>query len=277
MPTSLDEALNCLSSTDWTILSGGTDFYPSQLGAFRDVNVLDISHIASLKRIEKRPDQSVFIGSLSTWTDIIKADLPTGFEGLKLAAKEVGSVQIQNRGTVVGNICNASPAADGVPPLLTLGAVVEIGSIRGNRKVALEKFILGNRKTDIHKDEMVIGIEIPAKETLGISDFLKLGARHYLVISIAMIATRFVLDDNGKIVDAKIAVGSCSEVARRLKILEEELKGQPYSSKLSHLIESRHFDCLTPIDDVRASKDYRMRAGQEIVARSFHALSKGFG
>ena len=109
----------------WRILAGGTDFYPA-LGAkpLRE-NVLDINGLAELRGIAETPAHIV-IGARTTWTDIVRAPLPPAFDALKQAAREVGSVQIQNAGTVAGNICNASPAADGVPALLVLDAEVEL-------------------------------------------------------------------------------------------------------------------------------------------------------
>ena len=130
-PFELQEAYSILATGDWRVLAGGTDFYPSLNGRVPQSNVLDITNLKSIKGISRDEDGDWHIGALTTWTDLIEEDLPTSFDGLKLSAREVGSVQIQNRATVVGNICNASPAADGVPPLLTLGARVKIGSMAG--------------------------------------------------------------------------------------------------------------------------------------------------
>src|SRR5690606_35270448 len=123
---------------------------------------------------------------------------------------------IQNMASVAGNLCNASPAADGVPGLLVLDAEVELRSASATRTLALGDFILGNRKTALRPDEMVTAIRVPKTSTDGASAFEKLGARRYLVISIAMAAVRVVADDDGRVSSAAIAVGSCSAVAQRL-------------------------------------------------------------
>ncbi len=138
-----DDKLNPVSGNaidKLTVLAGGTDFFPAQTArrAWLEKapqNVLDIWGIDELRGIRRGEDGTSF-GALTTWTEICDAGLPPAFDGLKLAAREVGGRQVQNRGTIAGNICNASPAADGVPPLLTLDAKVEIASVRGRRSHA---------------------------------------------------------------------------------------------------------------------------------------------
>src|SRR6185312_12387938 len=107
--------------------------------------VVDLSALATLRGIRFERDH-IRIGGRTTWTDIIRADLPPAFAGLQAAAREVGSVQIQNSGTIAGNLCNASPAADGVPPLVAFDAEVELISQRGTRRLPLAQFITGNRR-----------------------------------------------------------------------------------------------------------------------------------
>ncbi|MGB3388255.1 MAG: FAD binding domain-containing protein, partial [Pseudaminobacter sp.] len=222
-PTSLEAALALLAEGSWRVLAGGTDFYPALGNRVPRENVLDVNGLRELRGISETPDH-IIIGARTTWTDLIRHDLPAAFDGLKLAAREVGSVQIQNMASVAGNLCNASPAADGVPPLLTLDAEVEIRSTGGIRLLPLDRFILGNRRTALQPGEMVTAIRIPKGATAGTSAFFKLGARRYLVISIAMAAARLVVA-NGAIEQAMVAVGSCSAVARRLAGVETVLHG----------------------------------------------------
>ena len=131
-PDSLDEALRALAGAPLTVIAGGTDFYPARVGKPLDDDVLDITRLRALRGISETTDH-YRIGALTTWTEIIEAALPPWFDGLKQAAREVGGVQIQNAGTVAGNICNASPAADGVPALMSLDAAVELSAARGIR------------------------------------------------------------------------------------------------------------------------------------------------
>ena len=259
-PRTVDEALGLLSQGDWTILAGGTDYYPSLQDQAPQGQLLDVTRLGDLRGI-RETETHLSIGALTTWSDVIAADLPAAFDALKLAAREVGSVQIQNRATVAGNLCNASPAADGVPPLLCLDAQVRLASVHGTRDLPLENFLTGYRATARTSDEMVTAILIPKSATRGKSHFAKLGARKYLVISIAMIAARIV-EENGIITDAAVSIGACSVVARRLPELERALIGAALWGDIAGLVEPSHFDALSPIDDVRATAAYRQNAAQ---------------
>ncbi|WP_417520185.1 FAD binding domain-containing protein [Minwuia sp.] len=258
-PATLESALEHLAEGDWSLLAGGTDFYPARVGRPLNEPVLDISGVAGLRGID-RTDEGFSIGALTTWTDVIRADLPPAFDALKLAAREVGSIQVQNAGTVAGNLCNASPAADGVPPLLVLDAEVEAMSGQGVRRLPLTAFIRGNRQTALGAGEMVTRILIPGSALKGHSTFLKLGARKYLVISIVMVAARL---GEG---DAAVAVGSCSAVAQRLRALEADLRGGVIG------VRPEHLSPLSPIDDMRADATYRGEAAAALVQRAVDAV-----
>jgi CO/xanthine dehydrogenase FAD-binding subunit len=266
-PRTLNQALSALASGPWSVLAGGTDFYP-MLGEGRpDGPVLDISAIEGLRGIGR--DRSYLrIGALTRWGDLAGADLPPAFDALKRAAREVGSIQIQNRATIAGNLCNASPAADGVPPLLALDAEIQLVSASGSRQIGIESFIDGYRSTLRRADELVTAILVPEAATRGVSAFLKLGARKYLVISIAMVAVRLVLDEGGRIGEARVAVGACSPVARRLVRLEQALVGRLAGEGFAGRVEPEHLAPLDPIDDVRATAAYRMEATRELIVRS---------
>jgi N-methylhydantoinase B len=255
-----------------TVLAGGTDFYPTRTASTAWLrpaprNVLDISGIEVLRDIRIEGAGVVF-GALATWTDICRAELPSAFEGLKRAAREVGGVQVQNRGTIAGNICNASPAADGVPPLLTLDAEVVLASLRGERRVPLGQFITGNRKTERAADELVIAIRVPRPAPGARSTFLKLGARAYLVISIASVAALVEAAGDGTIARAAIAVGACSAVPQRLSALERAITGQPATIDIARLVQAEHLGHLSPLDDVRGSASYRRDAALVLVRRA---------
>jgi CO/xanthine dehydrogenase FAD-binding subunit len=269
-PKSLDEAIALLGEGRWRMLAGGTDFYPAQ-GArpLRD-NVLDLNGLGELRHITAAGD-AVVLGARATWSDVLRAPLPPAFEALRQAAREVGSIQIQNAGTVAGNLCNASPAADGVPPLLALDAEVELVSTGGTRLLPLDRFLLGNRKTALLPGELMTAIRIPRPSVAGRSQFVKLGARRYLVISIAMAAVRVVMDERERIAQAAIAVGACSAVARRLAGLERRLMGIEAGDGVSEAVSTHDFAELSPIDDVRAPAGYRREAARELVTRALAA------
>jgi CO/xanthine dehydrogenase FAD-binding subunit len=267
-PKTLDEAVAWLSAGEARILSGGTDFYPA-LGdrVVRDA-IVDVSGLRELRGISTDKDR-FRIGGLTTWSEIVRTPLPRCFDALKAAAREVGSVQIQNRGTVAGNLCNASPAADGVPPLLVLDAEVELVSDGGVRRMPLADFIVGNRRTQRKANEILTAVLIPRGLDDAVSTFVKLGARRYLVISISMVAA-IVQFENHKVVEARVAVGSCSGVARRLPALEAELVGITVRDPLGALVRPEHLSSLSPIDDVRATAAYRIDASLRLVQRALN-------
>jgi N-methylhydantoinase B len=252
-------------------MAGGTDYYPALAAraAWLEAaprHVLDISAIDELRGI-RQDATGVTFGALTTWTDICEGSLPPAFEGLKLAAREVGGRQVQNRGTIAGNLCNASPAADSVPPLLTLDASVEIASVRGKRSIPLATFITGNRKTALAVDELVTAVRVPNPSTGARSTFLKLGARTYLVISIASVAVLLDVDASGRIGHAAIAVGACSVVPQRLVELERDLAGTR-TADAPAVVSDSHVRSLQPIDDVRGSATYRRHAALVLTRRA---------
>ncbi len=269
-PAELSEALQALSAEKRVIIAGGTDFYPARVGKPLDERVLDITAISGLRVIEERDDH-FYLGSLTTWTDLLREPLPSWFDGLKLAAREIGGVQIQNAGTICGNICNASPAADGVPNLMTLEAEVQIASARGERSVPVEAFITGNRRTALDSDELVTGLKIPTPKRTARGHFLKLGARKYLVISIVMVAAVVEVESEA-IAAARIAVGSCSVVAQRLNELERDVVGRPLDKTLGEVARPEHLSSLAPIDDVRGSAAYRNDTALTLVRRTLNEL-----
>lgn len=269
-PARLSDAYEALASRRLTVLAGGTDHYPARVGVRPEEDILDLTGVAELRGI-RRTASGWRIGATTTWTDVLQAKLPPLFDVLKLAAREVGGMQIQNAATVAGNLCNASPAADGVPALLALDATVELASASGGRTLPLGEFIVGPRKTALRPDEIVTAIHVPAPRAAAHSHFLKLGARRYLVISIAMVGA--VIETERKVVQAaRVAVGACSPVALRLNGLEEALVGMKADGKLGESVQAGHLSPLKPIDDVRGSAEYRNDVASTLVRRTLNEL-----
>lgn len=262
-PHSLADALALRAAGPMTVAAGCTDLFPATAAPEIAGPILDLTAVEGLRGIE-RTGAGWQIGAATSWSDILRADLPPVFDGLKQAAREVGSVQIQNAGTLAGNLCTASPAADGVPCLLVLDASVALTSLRGTRRMPLADFLAGPRRTALQPDEIVTAIHIP--DLAGRSAFRKLGARRYLVISIAMVSVRLVVDA-GLVRQAAIAVGACSPVARRLPALESRLVGVPLAEASAQATPETVGACLDPIDDIRASAAYRRHAATVLVSR----------
>lgn len=249
-----------------SVLAGGTDLYPQHVGGPLAPPVIDIGGLGELRGIEEIADGFRF-GALTRWADVAAAALPRRFDGLRAAAREVGSIQVQNAGTIGGNLCNASPAADGIPPLLTLDALVELSSLSGVRELPLEDFLTGYRQTALAPDELLTAVLIPNRGLEARSAFDKLGLRRYLVISVVMVAVVVDTDADGLISEAKVAVGACSPVAQRLRSLESRLVGAR-PADVDSINVAEHLSALAPIDDVRATAAYRIEAASVLVRRA---------
>ena len=265
-PTDLDRALETLARSGGAVLAGGTDLYPATDRPALAGSVIDITAVPELRGVA-RTGEGWRIGAATPWSEVIAAELPPSFDALKQAAREVGSVQIQNTGTVGGNLCNASPAADGVPPLMVLDAEVELRSVRGVRRTPLAAFIRGVRRTALAADELMTAVLVPESAGAGRSRFLKLGARKYLVISIAMVAAR-IEAEGGVVTGAALAVGACSAVATRLPGVEASLVGRPLDKVTGPIGDAAVAALLSPIDDMRADATYRTRAAAELLRRA---------
>lgn len=275
-PGTIDDALAALAAQRLAVLAGGTDFYPARVGRPLEDDVLDITALGDLRGIRDE-GEAWRIGALTTWSDLLRAELPPCFDGLKAAAREVGGVQVQNAGTLVGNLCNASPAADGNPNLLALDAEVELASAAGARRLPLADFVVGNRETRRGPEELVTGVLVPKPRPGAASCFIKLGARRYLVISIVMLAL-VIEPEAGRVAGARVAVGACSPVARRLPALEAALQGRALDSGLGEAVAPDHLRAvLAPIDDVRASADYRWDAAETALRRALSDLGETLG
>jgi CO/xanthine dehydrogenase FAD-binding subunit len=261
-PTHLAEAL-ALRAAGYGVLAGGTDLYPAA-GAELAGDVIDITGLDDLQGI--RAQAGLRIGAATSWTAIAEARLPLALRALQQSAVVVGGRQIQNAGTIGGNLCNASPAADGIPPLLVLQAEVEIASARGIRRMALQDFLTGPRRVDLRVGELLTAILIPEAALAGRSGFAKLGARSHLVISIAMVAVRIVAE-GGHIRQAFAAVGACSATAQRLPLVEAALAGGQVAGAADR-IRPEQLEALTPIDDIRATAAYRREAALELLRRT---------
>lgn len=267
-PETLDVALEALASGDLIVAAGCTDLFPATEQKTLPGDILDVTGIEALRGFSWS-DEHLCIGATTTWTDILSADLPPALNALQLAAREVGAMQIQNRGTIAGNLCNASPAADGVPPLLVCDAEIELQSVDGRRRLPLADFLTGPRKTQLAPNELLTAVLLPKGSLAGDSHFLKLGARSYLVISIAMTAVRLVIED-GIVQSATIAIGACGPMATRLPDIEQTLIGRPLD--IDAITDEAVASALHPIDDIRADAGYRATSAAELLRRTVNAL-----
>ncbi len=264
-PGKVKDALEVLAASNARPVAGCTDVFAATENQELSGDIVDVTRLQELKGVREDSD-GWRIGAATTWREISQLEMPRAFEMLVQAGREIGGVQVQNSGTIGGNICNASPAADGVPPLLALDASVELMSVRGTRYVKLNDFLTGAGRSVCQTDELVSAILIPKNSGTGHSRFLKLGARKHLVISIAMVAVRLEVD-NSVIKSAAIAVGACGPVAERAFDLEAALIGGGIGEAEGLVSQDKLASIISPISDIRATSEYRAESVQELVRR----------
>lgn len=271
-PTTLADAARLLALGRSAPLAGGTDLYPAHVGRAVAAPLVDLTRIAALRGIRFDAAATSF-GATTTWTDVQRASLPPLFDALKQAAREIGGEQIQNTGTLGGNLCHASPAADGPPVWLALDAELRLQSATGERRLPIEQFLLGARRTARAPDELLTAIVVPQRSVRARSAFAKLGARRYLVISITMVAVAIDVDTDDRVCWAGAAVGSCAATARRLEHLAARLLGMPRRELARLTMAPADLAPLNPIDDVRASAAYRLDATATLLTRALAELA----
>lgn len=256
--STLDEALKLRAEhPEATILAGGTDVMVFiEGGSLRPESVLNIWPCADLKGIVST-ETGIRIGALSTWTEVGEcADLPAA---LRECAATVGAAQIQNRGTVGGNIANASPAGDSLPLWLALDAQFELASIRGRRMVAANDFWTGYRTTALAADELLLAVHLAFDPTDEIV-YRKVGTRMAQSISKVVLGGRLRIE-NGVVTEARVAMGSVAPVPLRLPTVEAALTGKPIAADAADRVS----DDIQPIDDVRSTAEYRIAVAARVV------------
>ncbi len=272
-PIELQDAIRLRQETGFPILAGGTDLYPSMENGAAIDGVIDITRIEALRGPIRYDTDALVIPALTTWSELIGAELPPQFTCVKQAAAEVGGRQIQNAGTVGGNICNASPAADGVTALLALDSSVVLEGMRGERCMPLAAFIHGNRRIALSRDEVVTAVRVPILSGRHASTFKKLGARRYLVISIVMAAVLIEFDEHARVRKVGVAIGACADRVLRLPAVEQSLLGLDAAAVARFELPDAAFAPITPIDDIRGTAVYRRHAAKALVKEALYDIS----
>ncbi|RXT05764.1 xanthine dehydrogenase family protein subunit M [Ammoniphilus sp. CFH 90114] len=277
-PKSVLECLSYLQDTDRDIrlIAGGTDtVVQMKEGKGRPKTWVNIKGIKELRFIREE-DDGIHIGPLTTHTDLIKSRIiQYQAQALADAAWEVGATQIRNMGTLGGNLATASPAGDTIPALYVLDAVVELQSIAGKRKVPIEDFFYGPRKTAINRNEMITNIIIQPQKTDEVSIFQKLGPRRAQAISIVNVAIRLRMGkEKRECIGGKIAFGSVAPTVIRAHKCESLLRVSPLTEEMITNIGKVAWKEVAPISDIRASAEYRRDMAGAILERGLYRLMK---
>jgi CO/xanthine dehydrogenase FAD-binding subunit len=270
----LEEVLNRLSEHPQPyIVCGATDLFADPARLPGRPEWVDISRVDELRRIEPR-DGMVRIGAATTWEMIATTDwLPVA---LRHAAASIGSRQIRVQGSIGGNLCHASPVADGVPPLLALGAHVELASARGVRRLPLAEFLLGRRRTALLADELLVAVSCALPQAQDRTAFVKCTNRDGTAIAVVSAAVQVSISHDGIMDKLAIGVGGVSEVPLRMRALEAVLKGR-HHGECALAVEEAPLAELTPIDDCRAPAAHRLHGARVAIARAFNDCFKETG
>lgn len=266
-PGSLPDALEILvrEPSVWQPFAGGTDLMVLlEAGKLPHKNYLNIWNLAELRGIEIS-DEHVTIGSLTTYTEIQShAILREEFPMLCQAASETGGLAIQNRGTLGGNIVNASPAADSPPALLAYDAELELVSASGTRRVSYRDFHTGYKQMIIRPDELLARIRLP-RQTRGLRHYYrKVGTRKAQAISKTCFAATARLE-NEIVADVRIALGSVAPVPLRCLKTEAAVRGFKIDNDVIERAKRQFATEISPIDDIRSTQKYRLRVSLNLL------------
>ncbi len=275
-PPTLDQVCRTLAETGGRLVAGGTDVIPQMCdGRFQAERLIDLSRLTELSYIEPQ-NGAIQIGALTNYTrlkhsPLLQVEAPL----LVQAAAEVGSVQTRNRGTLGGNIANASPAGDTLSPLLALDAQVTLVSTDGARSIALADLLQGPGQTAIAPHEVIRHISFDRLPANAKSVFLKLGNRRGMAIALVNAALVLQLGEKDRVEDARIALGAVAPTPIRCPRAEAILKGQPLTATLIEEAAKTAAQESSPIDDVRSSASYRRHAVKILVRRGLQIVNSG--
>ncbi len=241
------------------LLAGGTDLIPRlkkrEMPAPR--YVVDLKCVPDLGRVAFDESAGLRIGPLATIAAVARsAEVRERYPHLAQAASRMASPQVRNRGTIAGNVCSAVPSADSAPPLLASGAYAAIKSLRGERTVDLDQFFIGPRKTVLGPDEMLFEIRLPAPSPNSRGVYLKLSPRHSMDLAVVGVAASGVLE-GGVCKEIRIALGAVAPTPVRAPVAEGMLLGRKITPALIDEAAKNTVNQCTPIDDHRASQEYR--------------------
>ena len=259
-----------------TVLAGGTDLMvQANRGAQSLESVLDLSRIPELKKWTLKSSEIV-LGAGISYTDLADTQIATLVPALTQAARTVGSPQIRNAGTLGGNLATASPAGDTIPVLVAMDAVLQLKSSTENREVAITDFITGVKTNALKPGEIIHSITVPVFQ--GPQEFLKVGTRNAMVISVVSLA--LVTDYSGR--KLRVGVGSVSPVPFRATAAEEFISQEfdwetnsSLSEKVINKFSELVADSTKPIDDHRGTADYRKHAVRVLAKRALERVCAG--
>ena len=272
-PKSFDDAIKVKEQhgANARVIAGGTDLLLRMRDKVISPSVLiDLRH-TSLDNIILSENFLSLGASVSLSQVLENVEIEKHFSALQTACREFAGPPIRNRATLGGNIVNASPAADLVPPLIAYDATIVLRALSGDRVIPLVEFFRGPGESLITPDEILTEIRIPLMGSSSAATFLKLGQRRSMAISQVNLTTRLTVDTSGSVIDVRIVLGAVAPIPMRAHLAEQTLSGEQLSEDLIRVAAQKAREQVTPISDVRASVEYRLEMTEVLVRRALLA------
>jgi carbon-monoxide dehydrogenase medium subunit len=279
-PATLEEAIAAMHADGARALAGGTDLIPQMREGRRQVpRIVDLKRIPELTSISVRADGSVMLGAAATASVVARHPaVAAAYPAVAQSARLIGSLQVQNRASLGGNICNAAPSADAVPALICHQASVGIAGPNGPREESLEAFIRGPGKTSLAPGELLVSIVLPPVAPGSAAAYLRFTPRREMDIAIAGAAAHLRLDAEGKIAEARVTLASVGPTPIRATSAERHLIGNRPAPDLFEAAGRLAAGDARPISDTRGSADYRRSLVSVLTSRALsecHAALRG--
>lgn len=274
----LDDLLRLLAETGGRMIAGGTDvLVQAERGVFPASALVDASRVRELRFIAEEGD-TIRIGALTTYADMLTSPLlRQTAPALVAAAATVGAPQTRARGTLGGNIANASPAGDTLPPLLALDAAVRLVKRGGERVLPLADVLRGPRQTCLEPGEIIHSVAFRRPPGPTGAAFLKLGNRQGMAIAVVNVAVTITLGGDGHIAGARVALGAVAPTPVRSPHAEVVLRGQAPAEEVFQAAARAVLADIAPISDVRGSADYRRKAAVHLTMRALRLAAQQIG
>ena len=269
-PRTLAEAVEARAAhPDWMVLAGGTDLMVNANHRPAPAGILDLWRLAELGGIELTDQLTIRAGT--TWLEVERhPHVLERYRPLAEAAREIGALQIQARGTLGGNVGTSSPVGDSLPVLLAFDAELELASVRGHRRVPYREFCTGYRKTQLAADELIVAAHLPLVVGPARPAWRKVGTRRAQSISKVMGAA-VIFRDGDIVTSARVALGAVADRPIRVAAVEQAVAGLPLG-KAADAARAALRTAIKPIDDIRSTATYRRDVAENLVARFFSGI-----
>lgn len=271
-PKSLDEALEARQAhPDWSVIAGGTDALVAASAKPVPRGIIDVFGLGELVGIREEGGALVF-GAATTYREVLASELVRErLPMLAAAAREIGALQIQARGTLGGNLATSSPVGDTLPVWLAADAEIEVASARGRRRLPYDGYCTGYRTTQLAADELIVAVRVPPLPDGARQSWRKVGTRRAQSISKVMLAGVGTVA-GGRIEHLRLALGAVADRPIRARAAEDAVRGMAPGPEAAARAREALAGEIRPIDDVRSTAAYRLRVAQNLIARFVLAL-----